>query len=146
MNNLCEPWSLVHALSSGLSLPIEQGHIALRYGQWTLAVKLFRIVEKLQMYRQRPTSSDIASHKMCLTQLLAYGETIRLIMEQTNAKKLANMGVLPNTVDIITTTLENSFCEWHSLISKERINELQPAVSDAPPFKVESGAENRAGA
>lgn len=124
-------WNAVLSLAQSVATSSPKPTLALHYGQWTMAVKLFRFVEEWVMYRQEPTPRDVIFHKIAITALISSGESLRRQLTEVTPSHRAEWGLSIETAEIHVRALEDSYAEWHLPIAKERKSELHKTIFDS---------------
>lgn len=121
-------WNAVLTLVQSIPMGAPQAALVLRYGEWIMAVKLFRLVEECRMYGQEPTPRDLSFHKIAVTALISTGEFLRWQMVGIPCEQLAASGLSIEAAEIHVRALDDSYAEWHLPVSKEREDNLKKSI------------------
>jgi ribosomal 50S subunit-associated protein YjgA (DUF615 family) len=128
-----EHWEFVKGLLRDLEAEEICEALGSHFGQWRLSIKAFRRVEALRMTLMVPTELDLAFHKACVAELIAFGTLLDIAARDHEDEDLNKHGFERRAIKAILADLQNTLDEWHGQVPDAKIEELQKRIFDATP-------------
>jgi hypothetical protein len=83
------------------------------YGAWTVAVRMFRLVERERMFLGEPSEQDLQLHALCLYGLLTLGQSLRIAVDGLR-EELEKLEFNFANLEAYLWELRASLHEWHA--------------------------------
>lgn len=128
-----QQWEFVKRLLQDLEAEETREALGSHFGQWKLSIKAFRRVEALRMTLIEPTDLDLAFHKACVAELIAFGTLLEISASEHQDDDLAKHGIERRVIKALLADLQNTFDEWHGQVPEPRIHDLQQRIFNAAP-------------
>jgi hypothetical protein len=107
-------WAAVQELIAEVQ---EAERIARKYASaihlWDAAVRLFRHVERLQLFEQTPTADDLKIHEALLHGLLSLGQLLEIRIQHIDDEDLASFDIQRENLSAYVRELQDTFLMWH---------------------------------
>jgi len=128
-----QQWEFVKRLLQDLEAEETREALGSHFGQWKLSIKAFRRVEALRMTLSEPTDLDLAFHKACVAELIAFGTLLDISAGGHQDDDLAKHGIERRGIKALLAELQNTYDEWHGQGPEPRIHDLQQRIFNAAP-------------
>jgi gamma-glutamylcysteine synthetase len=88
-----DDWAAVRSLIAEVQQTERTEHYADVVHQWDELVRLFRRVERQQLFERTPTEEDLAFHEATLYKLIGMGQFLALRVKGISDAELAGFGI-----------------------------------------------------
>ncbi len=121
--NLSPPdWVAVRMLVAEIEQEISErrGNLLYRLSLWLCAVKMFRRTEEKKLILVDPQPRDVQFHRVLLTSLLGFGESLLLdVLDHTEVDP-KHLGLQVEDLRAMVETLRMNYTEWYSDMTPAR--------------------------
>lgn len=129
-----EDWAAVRSLIAEVQQTERTEHYVEVVHQWDSLVRLFRRVERQQLFEGTPTEDDLQFHEASLHKLIGIGLFLALRIKGISDAELAGFGIQRVNLLAYVQELQDTFLMWHSPeVDPAKKAELEKAIfGDAP--------------
>ena len=128
-------WAAVQELITEVQ---EKERMAEKYAAgihlWDAAVRLFRNVERHQLFEQTPKADDLKVHEALLHSLISLGQLLEIRIQNIDDEDLAFFDIQRENLSAYVRELQDTFLMWHGPeADPARAAELEKTIFGAPP-------------
>jgi hypothetical protein len=127
-----EDWAAVRSLIAEVQQTERTEHYADVVHQWDSLVRLFRRVERQQLFERTPTEDDLQFHEASLHRLISIGLFLALRVKGISDAELAGFGIQRVNLLAYVQELQETLLTWHGAeLEPTRKAEIEKAIFGA---------------